>query len=76
MVCNGILESIAQKEDIRDSVPEFIYLTVHDFVKCTGCSRIYWSGSHHKRIREKIMSIFHDYEGPLYTAEEGAGSED
>ncbi|MDA8105482.1 MAG: Mut7-C RNAse domain-containing protein [Nitrospiraceae bacterium] len=73
MICNGMLERVAQKEDVRDSVPEFIYLSVHDFVKCGGCGKIYWCGSHQQGIRKKILSIFPDYKGLFYAAEDGGG---
>lgn len=73
MVCNGMLERVAEKEEVRDSVPEFIYLSVHDFVRCGGCGKIYWCGSHQQGIRDKIMSIFPDYKGLFYAAEDGSG---
>jgi uncharacterized protein with PIN domain len=73
MICNGILEHVAQKEEVRDSVPEFVYLGVRDFVRCQGCGKIYWGGSHQPGIREKIASIFPDHKGPFYAAEDGGG---
>ena len=72
-VCNGMLERVEQKEDVRDFIPEFVYLSIHDFVRCGGCGNIYWEGSHLQGIREKIMSIFPGYKGFFHAAEEGGG---
>jgi uncharacterized protein with PIN domain len=71
MICNGMLGHVAQKEEVRDSVPEFVYLSVHDFVRCGGCGKVYWGGSHQQGIREKILSIFPGHKGPFYAAEDG-----
>jgi uncharacterized protein with PIN domain len=55
--CNGILNNVSQKIEIRDSVPDFIYHNYDYFIKCEDCDKVYWEGTHHKRIKEKIIEI-------------------
>jgi uncharacterized protein with PIN domain len=56
--CNGQLLRIFDKGDIKNFVPEYIFLNMNVFLKCSDCSRIYWEGSHPKKFREKISDIF------------------
>jgi uncharacterized protein len=44
-VCNTMLLK-ADKEVVRDKVPEFVYHANSDFLRCGECGRIYWRGSH------------------------------
>jgi uncharacterized protein len=55
--CNGELIKIKDKAEVRDSVPEFVFLQHNDFLKCRDCGKIYWSGSHPKKFREKVGDI-------------------
>jgi uncharacterized protein with PIN domain len=57
VTCNGLLERVMNKQDIKDSVPEFIFLNMNFFLKCTECGKIYWEGSHPKKFKEKIDKI-------------------
>lgn len=51
--CNGVLLSV-EKDAIENMVPPHVF-AVHDhFRRCRGCGRIYWSGSHLKRIRDRL----------------------
>jgi uncharacterized protein with PIN domain len=59
--CNGILIKIMNKEDIKDSVPEFIFLNIHVFQKCTDCGKIYWEGSHPKKFKETLDKIIKEH---------------
>lgn len=56
--CNGTLNRIKNKSDIRDSVPDFIYHNFSKFYKCKNCHRIYWEGSHLKSFSEMVDLIF------------------
>lgn len=58
-ICNGSLSGVADKEEIRDLVPDFVYHNFGDFVRCAECGKVYWKGSHYRRIREKIGAIIH-----------------
>ena len=74
MICNGVLGLVSAKEEVRDSVPEFIYLHSHDFVKCQDCGKVFWGGSHQQRMKEKIRSIFPGHAGPLFSAGDEGGN--
>lgn len=54
--CNGLLSGIS-KMDIKDSVPDFVFLNFHDFLKCTECGKIYWEGTHPKMFKEKLAEV-------------------
>ncbi|HEX9020922.1 MAG TPA: Mut7-C RNAse domain-containing protein [Nitrospirota bacterium] len=47
--CNEPLVSIA-KPDARDLVPQHVYDTHEMFLRCARCGRIYWEGTHVKRM--------------------------
>ncbi len=56
MVCSAPLSHIS-KEDAFGGVPDFVFETATDFRKCPECSRIYWAGTHRKRMLERLESI-------------------
>ena len=70
MLCNGVLEPVLQREEIRESVPDFVYLHAPEFVRCSGCGKIYWEGSHQQRMRERLQGLFPGRRGPLFAGEE------
>ena len=45
ILCNELLVDI-KKEAVRKAVPEYVFKTQKDFVKCSVCNRIYWPGTH------------------------------
>lgn len=47
--CNGTLESISA-EEARRHVPDGVHRAFRTFSRCTRCRRIYWRGSHLKRL--------------------------
>lgn len=52
-VCNArIIEE--EKDNIKALVPERVYDGHNEFWKCLGCGKIYWHGSHWKKIIKKI----------------------
>lgn len=55
-LCNLTLEHI-DKKDAEGKVPQFVYETKADFVKCAKCGRIYWHGSHWGNVKEYIDGI-------------------
>ena len=57
VVCNGMLIRVTNKHDIKGSVPEFVFLKMNIFLKCTECGKIYWEGSHPKKFKEKLDKI-------------------
>jgi len=56
--CNGELERIEKTEDIRESVPDYIYHTHERFFRCSTCAKIYWEGSHYLRMKETLQQAF------------------
>jgi uncharacterized protein with PIN domain len=55
--CNGLLTRILNKQEIKDSVPEFVFLNFNVFLKCNDCGRIYWEGTHPKKFRERLHGV-------------------
>ena len=49
MECNGALESV-KRTDVVQAVPLQVYLVYRDFKRCQNCKRVYWRGSHLKRL--------------------------
>jgi len=49
MECNGELESVKRSEVAR-AVPLQVFLVYRDFKRCRNCKRVYWRGSHLKRL--------------------------
>ena len=57
VACNGLLTRIPDKAEVKDSVPEFVFLTKQVFSRCSECGKLYWEGSHPKRFREDLAGI-------------------
>lgn len=47
--CNEPLTAI-DKQDARDLVPQYVYEKNNNFLRCGICGRIYWKGTHVKRM--------------------------
>ena len=48
-ICNEPLISI-EKSEVKDRVPHYIYEGNISFLQCPRCARIYWRGTHIKKI--------------------------
>jgi uncharacterized protein with PIN domain len=57
VTCNGMLARVMNKQAIKDSVPEFVFLNMNVFLECTECGKIFWEGSHPKKFKEKLDMI-------------------
>lgn len=55
--CNGQLAGISDKAEIKDLVPEYIFLNFNVFLRCLDCGKIYWEGTHPRRFKEKLGEI-------------------
>jgi uncharacterized protein with PIN domain len=55
-VCNGELASIG-KETVRDLVPPYVFRTQPHFQRCSRCRKIYWPGTHLRKITDRIGSF-------------------
>jgi uncharacterized protein with PIN domain len=56
MDCNGILEDIVM-EEVPKTLPPKTRQFFRKFIKCTGCGKIYWEGSHYEKMKAFIESI-------------------
>ena len=54
--CNGVLEPVA-KEMVVKRLPASVARCCHEFRRCPACGRVYWKGSHHRRMREMIRHL-------------------
>ena len=54
--CNGLLVAIA-KADALPCVPPRVAAHHERFSACTQCARVYWEGSHWRRMRELIDDV-------------------
>jgi uncharacterized protein with PIN domain len=53
VLCNEALKPIA-REEVKGKVPFYTYNSFNEYARCPQCSRIYWKGSHYKRMMEEI----------------------
>jgi hypothetical protein len=53
MECNAILKKI-EKEKVKDRVYPYVYQTQENFWHCPVCDRLYWAGTHIRRMQEKF----------------------
>ncbi len=58
-ICNVPLVPV-EKEKVKDKVPPYVYEHNDEFYICPSCGRVYWYGSHTKRIEEKLRKIMED----------------
>lgn len=54
--CNVPVEP-CMKAAVFDRVPEFVWSTHDAFWGCPRCGRIYWAGSHWRRMNETIRAL-------------------
>ncbi len=55
-LCNNVLVAVDKKE-LEGKVPEKVYQRKIKFTKCSNCGKIYWPGSHRKKIEEVVSLI-------------------
>ncbi len=56
LACNAPLEH-ASPDQVRDAVPEDVLKTQAEFVRCTGCGRAYWRGTHYRRLQALLEAV-------------------
>ena len=52
-VCNGAVDEV-EAEVVADRVPDAVRARHARFARCDGCGRVYWEGSHWRRMREVL----------------------
>jgi uncharacterized protein len=55
--CNALIRQVP-KDFVRKMVPDYVWESHDTFRMCDLCRRIYWSGSHIRRSRDIIESLF------------------
>ncbi len=61
--CNSSVESV-DKETVKDSIPEGVLERCDEYWRCSGCSQIYWKGTHWDEIMATINGILELVKGP------------
>lgn len=56
LVCNQRLVPV-DKQSVRGEVPAYVFATQEEFVRCLGCDKVYWPGTHLDRIREELGKL-------------------
>ncbi len=56
MVCNGVLSKVS-KAEVEGRVPQKVLEWCNEFEQCAGCQRVYWEGSHYRRMRLWIEQL-------------------
>ena len=56
IVCNGLLAEVS-KAQIEGKVPRRVFECFDGFRQCPSCGRVYWEGSHHRRMRIWIEQL-------------------
>jgi len=56
VVCNEKLNKVS-RESIRNKVPYFTFKHFDEYAQCPKCSRVYWKGSHYKKMMCEIETI-------------------
>ena len=59
IACNGVLESV-EKSEIMDQLEPKTKIYFDMFKRCSVCRKIYWAGSHHKRMSKLIDWVLRD----------------
>jgi len=55
-VCNTPLTAVSP-QDVRGRVPPFVWRSYRRFRRCPSCDKIYWPGSHWRRMRERLAHL-------------------
>jgi uncharacterized protein len=51
--CNVLVVPV-EKAEIEGAVPPAVFQTAREFRKCPGCGKIFWEGSHVKRVLRRL----------------------
>ena len=56
LVCNAMIKPV-QKQHVINNIPAKTCKYFDKFYQCTGCLKVYWPGSHYKRMQARLMRI-------------------
>lgn len=54
--CNGLLRT-AGRDEVAHRLPPRVAGEQSEFTLCTGCGRVYWPGSHWRRLRAVVDAV-------------------
>ncbi len=54
--CNQTLVP-RSKEEVRCSVPPYVFLTQDKYMECPSCHRLYWRGTHWQRMNTRLAAV-------------------
>lgn len=54
--CNTLLRPV-DKVTVQDRIPYYTYTHFTHFAECPNCHKIYWKGSHYKRMIDTIDQV-------------------
>ncbi len=54
--CGALLHPLS-KSEVKGRVPFFVYENQEEFSICPQCQKIYWPGSHHKNMLQRIKKM-------------------
>lgn len=55
-VCNSLIEKV-EHGFVRGKVPEKVFVSFSEFWYCRNCKKIYWYGSHVKKMQERLENV-------------------
>lgn len=58
--CGGPIEKLQGKEEVKDSVPEYVLLGTKEFFRCRGCGQTYWEGTQRKKMKMLLGVIINN----------------
>ena len=56
LCCNALLEPV-REEDVAAELPPRVRVEHHTFRRCPSCRRVYWDGSHVRRMEQLIAEL-------------------
>ena len=55
--CNVPLEVVSDMRAVEPLVPSYVYLTQRRFSRCPSCGKIFWEGTHKRRMQMTIEEL-------------------
>jgi uncharacterized protein len=63
LVCNGTLASVS-KEEVLDQLEPLTRLYYEEFRRCRACGKIFWAGSHFRKLQARLARLLGDAPSP------------
>jgi len=65
LACNALVTPV-DKSTVKTQVPAYVWQHQERFYECGQCRRIYWRGSHHERVCNKLATLFQQKEENIH----------